>query len=537
MSIALYYHTLKYLKPVQVYGRVLFRYSHPQPDFTAAPRRRNVAHVWAQPARRRPSLSGPTRCLFLNEEHDISSARVWNDPAFEKLWLYNLHYFDDLNAEDAEARAEWHVALIKRWIAENVPGAGTGWEPYPVSLRIVNWIKWALGGAALPTEAYHSIAVQARWLTRRLEKHLLGNHLFANAKALVFAGFFFEGDEAETWFRQGLAILEKEVTEQVLADGGHFERSPMYHALILEDLLDLLNIFHAYDRPVPTGWMKVLRSMGGWLATMSHPDGEIALFNDAAIGIAPSPAEIDRYARALGLDCAERSQGRVTDLSESGYLRIEIGEAAVFLDVGKIGPDYLPGHAHADTLSFELSLFGRRLIVDSGTSCYGIGNERLRQRSTSAHNTVEVDEVSSSEIWSGFRVARRARPFDLRVHDDIDGILVSCGHDGYRRLPGRVIHRREWRFGERSLKVRDVVEGRYKKAVARFYLHPDVRVISNSSCDGKMVSGEDAIHWFVSGGDVAVVEGTWHPEFGQAIPNRCIEVSLFGPTCVMDLNW
>lgn len=401
----------------------------------------------------------------------------------------------------------------------------------------MNWIKWALGGAALPAEAYHSLAVQARWLTRRLEKHLLGNHLFANAKALVFAGFFFEGDEAEAWFRQGLAILEKEVVEQVLADGGHFERSPMYHALILEDLLDLLNLFHAYDRPVPIGWMKVIRSMRVWLATMSHPDGEIALFNDAAMGIVPPPAELDRYAQVLGLDYAEKPRSRVTNLSESGYLRVGIGETVAFLDVGKIGPDYLPGHAHADTLSFELSLFGRRFIVDSGTSCYGIGDERLRQRSTSAHNTVEVDGVSSSEVWSGFRVARRARPLDLRVSDQLGEILITCGHDGYRRLPGRVMHRREWRFGECSLKVSDVVEGRYKKAVVRYYFHPDVRVIANSACDGKIVSGERTIYWLISGGDAAVVASTWHPEFGEAVPNRCIEVSLSEPACVMDLNW
>src|SRR5690606_4780416 len=115
-----------------------------------------------------------------------------------------------------------------------------------------------------------------------------------------------------------------------------------------------------------------------------------------------------------------------------------------------VGPDYLPGHAHADTLSFELSLFGQRVLVNSGTSCYGHGSERIRQRGTTAHNTVVVDGADSSEVWSGFRVARRARAINPEVHDH-QGLEASCSHDGYHRLPGRVTHHRRWRLTEVGL--------------------------------------------------------------------------------------
>ncbi len=104
------------------------------------------------------------------------------------------------------------------WIRANPPGHGDAWEPYPVSLRIVNWAKAWAGGMALPPEAIHSLAVQARWLMQRLEWHLLGNHLFANAKALVLAGLLFEGAEAQAWLDTGLAILAEQVPEQVLAE-------------------------------------------------------------------------------------------------------------------------------------------------------------------------------------------------------------------------------------------------------------------------------------------------------------------------------
>src|SRR5690606_37317091 len=92
----------------------------------------------------------------------------------------------------------------------------------------------------------HSLAVQVRWLRRCLEIHLLGNHLIANAKALVFAGLYFSGPEAHRWLATGLRILEREIAEQILPDGGQFERSTMYHALAYEDMLDLVNATTAF---------------------------------------------------------------------------------------------------------------------------------------------------------------------------------------------------------------------------------------------------------------------------------------------------
>ena len=238
------WRTVRHLKARQLLGRVVFRLSRPRVRPGPAPARRTLRGVWAEPAHREPSLVGPTRWRLLNVEGDLADLG-WDHPDVEKLWRYNQHYFDDLNALDAPDRRGWHVALLARWVADNPPARGSGWEPYPTSLRIVNWVKWWLGGAPCPPEALDSLAAQSRWLRQRLEWHLLGNHLFANAKALVFAGLFFDGDEATDWLACGLRILARELLEQVLADGGQFERSPMYHALAFEDVLDLINMARA----------------------------------------------------------------------------------------------------------------------------------------------------------------------------------------------------------------------------------------------------------------------------------------------------
>lgn len=202
-----------------------------------------------------------------------------------------------------------------------------------------------------------------RYLEGNLETYILGNHLFSNAKSLVFAGLFFEGEEAAHWLAKGLALLRREMAEQILPDGGHFERSPMYHCMILEDLLDLINLTKIYwgtagaaCKGFIPSWEEAGRRMLAWLHGMCHPDGEIALFNDAAFGVTPSPAELKGYALRLGLGPAVSPRDGITHFAESGYVCLQGEGAVVILDVGILGPDYLPAHGHADTLSFELSL-------------------------------------------------------------------------------------------------------------------------------------------------------------------------------------
>lgn len=520
------WRTVRHLRPVQIYGRLRFWLARPRPELSAAPILRKQVAVWQVPARRTPSLSAPGSFWFLNEAGSLADVG-WDDPARAKLWRYNQHYFDDLNAKAGDERAEWHKGLIADWIIANAPGHGSGWEPYPTSLRIVNWIKWALAGNALPHEAINSLAVQTRWLTRRLEWHLLGNHLFANAKALIFAGCYFTGEEAEGWLKQGLAILGREVPEQIKPDGGQFELSPMYHALALEDMLDLINVAHAYGREdLAKEWRSRAPSMLTWLEVMSHPDDDLAFFNDTAIGIAPSNSELRDYATRLGL----RPSGIVspiTHLESSGYVRMEAGPFTLLADLARIGPDYLPGHAHADTLSFELSWEKHRVFVNSGTSEYGTGPERLRQRGTAAHNTVIVEGQNSSEVWSGFRVGRRARPQAISVGVDERGAqCAEATHDGYRHLRGRPLVSRRFELNERRLLITDTVSTN-TQAEARFHLHPLVSIASMKS-DAVLLtlpSGEQ-LRLQCTGDPLRLEDSTWHPEFGLSIPNHCLVLPL-----------
>lgn len=479
------FHTVRHLRPVQVYRR-LYR---PRPSVRVRPDAwpRTLSGVWQCSIERDSAQIGPRRFRFLNQEHEMVG---WDDPALPRLWLYNLHYFDSPEAY-----------LIARWINENPVGVGPGWEPYPLSLRISNWIKWALNGNPLSAAVLDSLAVQAEYLNRTVEYHLLANHLFVNAKALALAGMFFTGGAAARWLNRALAILNRECSEQILDDGGHFERSPMYHALILEDVLDLINAAHAFPgvcSDAAAHWGRMAPRMLGWLLNMTHPDGRIAFFNDAAFGVSPEVRQLLTYARSLNI------QPEPVALSTAGYIRLENEHCVALFDAAPIGPDYQPGHAHADTLSFELSLSGRRVLVNSGTSTYDAGRQRLAERATAAHNTVRIDGLDSSEVWSSFRVARRARPFDFRTDRRS---FVEAAHDGYRRLRDPVIHRRRLELeGGRLVITDDIQAAGDHKVEVFFHLHPDA--LADIALDSKFSRTVEAT--------------TWHPEFNVSLPNQTI---------------
>jgi uncharacterized heparinase superfamily protein len=538
-SLTLYFHTVRHLRPLQIAARAWFHLIHPRPDLRAAPALRPMGGRYLTPVAPAPSLLGPELFRLLNVERRCAVASDWHPLDAPRLWTYQLHYFDDLNARDAPARARWHENLLARWAAENPPGKGEGWEPYPLSRRIVNCVKWVAQGHTLPAPFDASLAVQTRWLTRRLEYHILGNHLLTNAKALLHAGLYFGGAEAERWYAHGMRILERELRAQVLPDGGHFELSTMYHAAVLEDLLDLVNLLHAYGRTAPQSWTAAIAGMRIWLKEMSHPDGEIAFFNDAAFGVAPTSAELEAYAARLGLPAAADTAVQRRIFEASGYVRVCIPPARLICDCAPIGAGYLPGHAHADSLSFELSLGSRRVFVNSGTSQYGTDDERQRQRGTAAHNTVVVDGQDSSEMWAGFRVARRARVKFRSITATPLTVIIEASHDGYRRLPGRSEHRRRFTIGDHSLLIEYEVSGTFGSATAYFHLHPEIDARLQGATE-MLLSLDDALRVrmvFTGASAVELHSGTWHPRFGVIVPNRRIVVSFAGPTLSTGIFW
>lgn len=543
IRIRLLLHTLMHLRFQQIFYRIYYRFRKPRLRELAVPSVRDCFTAWFGLQFAQAATVDGKRFTFLGETAELN--KDWNAPEFSKLWLYNLHYHDDLNAIGAKERQPLNDQLINQWIQENPPITGNGWEPYCLSLRIVNWVKWfsLRDPQQLDPNWLCSLHKQADILAQRLEYHILGNHLFANAKAMVFVGSYLSADK---WLQKGLQIVDKEIAEQFLDDGAHFELSPMYHATLLWDLADLIALAQLTNLPAlqqrQIAWQQCFVKGLDWLQWMVHPDGNVAFFNDAALGIAPTLADLKGYADKLDIDYKEPAIANTVTgklLSDSGYAVFDWPEGHRLLaDVARVGPDYQPGHAHADTLSFELSLFGQRLLVNSGTSQYGEDSERHRQRSTAAHNTVVVDGENSSEVWSGFRVARRAIPLGVVLEEKPEGLLLKASHTGYRRLPGRVTHQRSWAASPNCLVVTDMLAGSFKTAVAHLHFHPDVVVLDKG--DGifnLILQNKKTVVLRIENADVSLLISSWHPRFGVSIENKKLELVFNSSQLVTTFEW
>jgi len=530
IKILKYWNTLRYLKPSQLYWQLFYRIIKPSVsqkkiDTTL----REKFSPWVPAIKHDETFFKNDTATFLNQSHFVKTKTIWNDDSIEKLWLYHLHYFDALQASSTKQQTLCHD-LLNRWITENPLLQGNGWEPYPTSLRIVNMVKYTLEGHTLTNTILRSLYLQARCLRKRLEYHLLGNHLLANAKALIFAGLFFNTAESEHWLQKGLRILRQQISIQVLTDGGHFELSPMYHAIILEDFLDIMNVLQTYKLPIPSTLTHAIEQMRNWLNIMTHPDGRIAFFNDATFDIAPTSSQLDQYAQRLNLPALPLKTTEGIHLQDSGYIRLSLDQCYLILDVGKIGPDYLPGHAHADTLSFELSLHGKRTFVNSGISCYGTGPERNIQRGTAAHNTVVVQGKNSSEVWKGFRVARRAKPFGLTIEQLDCGWKIQCSHTGYWRLRPRITHSRTWTITEHQLLIQDTVTPK-TSACSYLHLHPDFNCKNTGS---RYQCGKASIKF--NSQSTKITSNSYYPAFGKTQKNQCLETP-FAHTLETLIEW
>jgi len=533
--IARYLRTLTFLKFTQIRYRLFYLLRNrilsllPKRRFEPVPARgSNLRFEGMMPSR---SSYDPAerKFTFLNRARSFEGPIDWDFKEYGILWSWNLNYFDYL--QQPGMNEQDGIRLILDYLSR-LDSDSQGLAAYPTSLRLMNWIKFVCTHHISNRKVDGWMRAQYVQLGKTIEYHLLGNHLMENGFALLFGAYYFRDDNL---LRAARKILIAELDEQVLEDGGHFELSPLYHQIILGRVLDCLNLVTANP------WknddlLHILRDkaavMLGWLEQIAFSDGSVPMVNDSPVSIAPTCDHLQKYARRLAVEPLKKP------LSQSGYRKIVAGRAELVVDVGSVGAEYFPAHAHADTLNFELALSGNRLIVDSGVSTYAKNDERQYQRSTAAHNTVVIDGRDSSEVWGGFRVGRRARPFDLRQREADFITVVECAHDGYRHLSGKPVHKRRWEMGKDGLRIIDRVEGGNQKAVSRLHFHPDAAVSKHAgSQSGEVHFHGNVLGWKARRGRAVIVNTRYYPDFGISNANQCIEIGLENGIGDVEIKW
>ncbi|MGE5604133.1 MAG: heparinase II/III family protein, partial [Bacteroidota bacterium] len=362
-----------------------------------------------------------------------------------------------------------------------------------------------------------------------LEFDSRGNHLFENLKALILGGIFFgTGNKGAVFFRVGEKFLPEQLSEQILSDGGHFERSPMYHCIVLEGLLTLLVGYRSQGLQPPPDFESIIKRMLEFLQAMLLPDGEYPLFNDSANEIAlPPQVLIDWGKTVLGWEF--KTPVKTEQFVASGYARLESGAGDVLImDYGEPCPPFLPAHSHADSLSFEWCLAdGNRVFTDPGIFEYTAGSWRDYFRSTKAHNTLCLDNQNSTEVWSSFRASRKAKIMAAGLQKTENWTHVFAQHNGYSFLPGKPVHRRDlYLLKEGILLVIDTVTGSGKHFIeTNLNLHPSWELTKNT---GQSVSLHNNNHQlqldFLNPGELIIAKGELEPKSGWYSPQFNLKV-------------
>ncbi|NQZ71139.1 MAG: hypothetical protein HRT89_24090, partial [Lentisphaeria bacterium] len=319
-----FYRTAAYLKPKQIRSQIkwrLFRNAKSKIPLSELHANWQYSADVLEPVPvhdAKKILEG--RFSFINKQLRLGFPPKWNVDEI-KLWQYNLHYLDFihfLTYEDAKK-----VSID--WIDKNpLDNKNCAWEPYPLSLRLMNFVLVFYGkyinelqrDNEFNEKLSRSIAQQTCSLINQREFHLLGNHLFENGVALTFIGHCFDGEIAQASKKAGLEILYEQLPEQFPSDGLHFELSPAYQCRMMWLLLSVWQQIksHSLGELIKPYIERGLHA----LQALCHPDGDISLLNDSALSIHQEPNKIFDYAQKLGFK-QESKHGNIALLNSHYY--------------------------------------------------------------------------------------------------------------------------------------------------------------------------------------------------------------------------
>ncbi|MEW6710183.1 MAG: alginate lyase family protein [Candidatus Riflebacteria bacterium] len=491
MTLKRLFNTVKYLKPVQVYGRVLFalrrRLFGPAGADYESRAARELKRLYHLPAGKTFRLS------FLQQSFEFTGQEMrWNSSDWqpemrpEKLWLYHLNYFKWLFDQSSDLSKELKLYLILDWIEKNPSAHQESWEPFPLGKRLKNWIKWLenFKELAVPIRdcIVSSIYSQTLRLHYDLEYHNQANHLFENLTSLLVAALFLTKNGSPTPFKiSELAIfatreLTSQINEQFLGDGGHYERSPMYHCEMLEALnairencLNHRRMAQEKELPGLADELEKLHEIcqerislaQDWLMNLTHPDGMIAQFGDSVImpGIKASLPPIEKPISYL--------------MPDSGFFIRRWHDNFFAMSCKEPFPAYQPGHSHCDIMSYELSVAGFRCLIDTGCGSYQNQSVRQHCRRTSSHNVPLIELCEQSEIWGSFRIGARARVIECRFEPAGSLLVVEILDQFNQRFHREVV------FADTSIRIRDRMYDRRLTGTfcSMLHLHPDCQIV------------------------------------------------------------
>jgi uncharacterized heparinase superfamily protein len=375
----------------------------------------------------------------------------------------------------------------------------------------------------------------AAFLSNHVEHDIGGNHLIENGAALVSAGVFLS-NAGEQWVQQGIDVLV-ETADQFRSDGGHFECSPMYHAVTVTRYLTVIDLLNRVGREVPPEINRVAAAGVQFLHDIEPPDGRLPLLNDSVYGLALPLQSCLAYARAVSVGPDTGSTSDRDALAASGYYWFGTGGNRLLVDGGAIGPPHLPAHSHNDHFAVLWWADGQRILTDTGVFEYLPTAERQYSRSVSAHNTIQYDDAEPIQTGGSYLFGRRIEP--EVTYGSRNGVTYF---DGQYRVESssqpQYSHRRQIYGTDTWWLVWDTVSAAEPAPIrSRLHLDPNVEVRSMSTDSQRRLvvnSGEsspDTVSAYIHPLETDRItreQRPYYPEFGHSVPRTQITLRTDG---------
>ncbi|HUW81013.1 MAG TPA: heparinase II/III family protein [Acidocella sp.] len=461
-------------------------------------------------------FSGAVLAMRPGVFHAASATLMMRAHAHGFTWLRDLRA---LGTDAARSQARTLVSAFMDTQALD----SAGMTPDVTGARLAAWLGHYDFFAASADDDFRQrlmsrLVMDARSLSAALPAELLDGRALTALKGLLATSVAMPDHVG--YLPRVLKFLTPEIDRQFLEDGCHAERSPAAHLAALQDLTEIRALLQTASATPPPELLGAIERSAAALRALRHGDGGLTLFNGGKEDLG---SLID-----LVLAQAGRARGAVATLNASGLFRLSAAKALLFMDAGAPAQPGLDRFAHAGTLGFEFSSGKERLIVNCGAAPANGGEWSQALRSTAAHSTLTIADVSSSEVRESGLGLRRAQVNAER--QDIGGVhWIEANHDGWGRLFGAVHYRRLGlsENGE-ALQGEDLIEAAQPQPFTiRFHLHPNVTA-SLQQDDGavllRLASGQG---WRLraEGAPITVEESVY---FGHAEPRRAEQVVLAG---------
>ncbi|MEQ9437662.1 MAG: alginate lyase family protein [Cyclobacteriaceae bacterium] len=352
---------------------------------------------------------------FCGDDIDWSTRPVKDN---EWVWQLNRMTFWEAMAHaywytgDEKYAREWSAQLID-WVADNPRDEqhAYAWRSIEAGIRGYRWtglFQHFIDAPSFTPEVLvaflNSCYEHASFLMDRYSEG--SNWALMEAEGMAFIAIIFPEFEASTsWRNEAIRRLNREISNQVYADGQQHELAMGYHVGSIQWFLRTFALasINGQQQAFPASYLTTVERMCEVPMKLGLPDGTNAQFGDAWTGEPGQYAEqfrewaalFDRedfrYLATNGQEGAP-PQHTAFALKESGLysMRSSWTPEATCL-VLKCGPDG-GFHCQPDNGTFELYAGGRHLMPDAGSYIYsGDPENRAWFRQTKVHQTLTLN--------------------------------------------------------------------------------------------------------------------------------------------------